>query len=106
MLLLFKLTFDWVGGPLQEGLEGLIETYVMAIPLDDLLANSSQWFRSLIIDGIIGGISGTLPFFPLIFTLFLGISIFEDSGYMSRTAFLMDKIMRRSVYQVKHLYQW
>ena len=94
LFLLFKFTFDWVGGPLQEGLGGLIEAHVMA-PMDNLLANSSEWFRSLIIDGILGGISGTLPFFPLIFTLFLGISIFEDSGYMSRTAFLMDKIMSK-----------
>ena len=70
LFLLFKFTFDWVGGPLQEGLGGLIEAYVMA-PMDNLLANSSEWFRSLIIDGILGGISGTLPFFPLIFTLFL-----------------------------------
>ena len=94
LLLLFKFTFDWVGGPLQEWLGGAIETYVMT-PVGDLLANSSVWFRSLIVDGILGGVAGTLPFFPLIFTLFLGISLFEDSGYMSRAAFLMDKIMCR-----------
>ncbi|MGL6108153.1 ferrous iron transport protein B [Romboutsia sp.] len=94
LLLLFKFTFDWVGGPFQEGLSVLIETYI-AMPLDALLINSSPWFRSLIIDGIVGGVGGTLPFFPLIFTLFFGISIFEDSGYMSRTAFLMDNIMRK-----------
>ena len=92
LLLLFEFTFNWVGGPLQEGLSGLIENYVM-VPMSSLLAHSSPWFKSLIIDGILGGISGTLPFFPLIFTLFFGISLFEDSGYMSRTAFLMDKIM-------------
>ncbi|MEG0842844.1 MAG: ferrous iron transport protein B [Romboutsia sp.] len=94
LLLLFKFTFDWVGGPLQEGLAGVIDMYV-ASPIDTILAESSSWFRSLILDGIIGGVGGTLPFFPLIFTLFLGISVFEDSGYMSRTAFLMDKIMRK-----------
>ena len=94
LLLLFKFTFDWVGGPLQEGLTGIIETYVMT-PMDGLLANSSEWFRSLIIDGVLGGIAGTLPFFPLIFTLFFGISLFEGSGYMSRAAFLMDKIMSK-----------
>ena len=94
LLLLFKFTIDWVGGPLQEGLTGIIETYVMT-PMDGLLANSSEWFRSLIIDGVLGGIAGTLPFFPLIFTLFFGISLFEDSGYMSRAAFLMDKIMSK-----------
>ena len=94
LLLLFKFTFDWVGGPLQEGLAEVIDAYV-ATPLDSLLSTSSPWFRSLILDGIIGGVGGTLPFFPLIFTLFLGISVFEDSGYMSRTAFLMDRIMRK-----------
>ena len=92
LLLLFKFTFDWVGGPLQEWLGGAIEAYVMT-PVDDLLANSSVWFKSLIVDGVLGGVAGTLPFFPLIFTLFFGISLFEDSGYMSRAAFLMDKIM-------------
>ena len=94
LLILFKFTFDWVGGPLQEGLGGLIETYI-SNPIDGMLANSSPWFKSLIIDGILGGVGGTLPFFPLIFTLFFGISLFEDSGYMSRAAFLMDNIMRK-----------
>lgn len=94
LLLLFKFTFDWVGGPLQEGFAGLIENYIAA-PADATLANSSPWFRSLIVDGIIGGLGGTLPFFPLICTLFFGISLFEDSGYMSRTAFLMDRIMKK-----------
>ncbi len=94
LLLLFKFTFDWVGGPLQEGLGALIETYI-SNPIDSMLVNSSPWFRSLIVDGILGGVCGTLPFFPLIFTLFFGISLFEDSGYMSRAAFLMDNIMRK-----------
>lgn len=94
LLLLFKFTFDWVGGPLQEGLGTLIETYI-SYPINDMLVNSSPWFRSLIVDGILGGVCGTLPFFPLIFTLFFGISLFEDSGYMSRAAFLMDNIMRK-----------
>ena len=69
LLLLFKFTFDWVGGPLQEGLATLIETYISS-PINDMLVNSSPWFKSLIIDGILGGVCGTLPFFPLIFTLF------------------------------------
>ena len=94
LLLLFKFTFDWVGGPLQEGLGTLIETYISS-PINGMLVNSSPWFRSLIVDGILGGVCGTLPFFPLIFTLFFGISLFEDSGYMSRAAFLMDNIMRK-----------
>ena len=92
LLLLFMFTFDWVGGPLQEWLGSAIESYIMS-PVDDLLSNSSIWFKSLIADGVLGGIAGTLPFFPLVFTLFFGISLFEDSGYMSRAAFLMDEIM-------------
>ena len=94
LLLLFKFTFDWVGGPLQEGLGGLIETYI-SNPINSMLVHASPWFKSLIVDGILGGVCGTLPFFPLIFTLFFGISLFEDSGYMSRAAFLMDNIMRK-----------
>lgn len=94
LFLLFKFTFDWVGGPLQDLSTELIENYIIA-PVDGLLANSSAWFRSLIVDGILGSLGGTLPFFPLIFVLFLGISLFEDSGYMSRAAFLMDKIMSK-----------
>ena len=94
LFLLFKFTFDWVGGPLQGLTETLINNYI-AIPVDALLTNSSPWFHSLIVDGIIGGLGGALPFFPLICVLFLGMSFFEDSGYMSRTAFLMDTIMRK-----------
>ncbi|EPZ54932.1 nucleoside recognition family protein [[Clostridium] sordellii ATCC 9714] len=91
---LFKFTFDWVGGPLQEFSVGAIENYIQG-PAGELLANSSPWFNSLIVDGIIGGLGGALPFFPLIFALFLGITLLEDSGYMARIAFLMDKIMTK-----------
>ncbi|MGL4797627.1 MAG: ferrous iron transport protein B [Paraclostridium sp.] len=94
LFLLFKFTFDWVGGPLQGLTETLIDTYV-ATPVDAMLSNSSPWFHSMIVDGIIGGLGGALPFFPLICVLFLGMSFFEDSGYMSRTAFLMDTIMKK-----------
>ncbi|MFR4160998.1 MAG: ferrous iron transport protein B [Paraclostridium sordellii] len=91
---LSKFTFDWVGGPLQEFSAGAIENYIQG-PAGELLANSSPWFNSLIVDGIIGGLGGALPFFPLIFALFLGITLLEDSGYMARIAFLMDKIMTK-----------
>ena len=94
LLTLFKFTFEWVGGPLQTLTETLIDTYI-ATPVDALLVNSSPWFHSLIVKGIIGGLGGALPFFPLIFVLFLGMSFFEDSGYMARTAFLMDNIMKK-----------
>ena len=94
LLLLFQFTFKWVGVPLQELTGDLIDIYI-STPVDELLVNSSPWFHSLIVDGILKGIGGSLPFFPLIFTLFLGMSLFEDSGYMARTAFLMDNIMKK-----------
>ncbi|MGL5642414.1 MAG: ferrous iron transport protein B [Paraclostridium sp.] len=94
ILLLFQFSFAWVGAPLQDALTSIIENYLQA-PVSELLVNSSPWFKSLIVDGIIGSFAGALPFFPLIFAIGFGISIYEDSGYMARAAFLMDNIMRR-----------
>lgn len=92
--IIFKFTFDWVGAPLQDWLEGLI-TEDFAGLVGRLLENSSPWFNSLIVDGIIGGVGGIITFVPIILTLFLGMSILEDSGYMARAAFIMDKLMRK-----------
>ena len=63
--------------------------------VEGFLVNSSDWFRSLILDGIVSGVGGVIVFFPIVFALFIGISFLEDSGYMSRVAFLMDRIMRK-----------
>ena len=92
--IIFKFTFEWVGAPLQDWLEGLI-TEDFAGLVGGLLENSSPWFSSLIVDGIIGGVGGIITFVPIILTLFLGMSILEDSGYMARAAFIMDKLMRK-----------
>ena len=91
---LFTFTFDLVGGPLQEFVEGFVSGSI-AEPAANLLASSSEWFQSLIVDGIINSLGGALSFFPLIFVLFFGLSLFEDSGYMSRVAFLMDNLMKK-----------
>lgn len=91
---LFKFTFDWVGSPLQ----GFVEEFIggkIAEPMSSLLSSSSPWFQSLVVDGIINSLGGALSFFPLIFVLFFGLSLFEDSGYMSRIAFLMDNLMKK-----------
>lgn len=94
MFIIFKFTFDWVGGPLQELADKLVnENFVSLIEIP--LANTSPWFKSLIIDGIIGGVGSVIVFLPIILTLFVGISFLEDSGYMARTAFIMDKLMRK-----------
>ena len=55
----------------------------------------SPWFQSLILDGIIGGVGGILVLLPIILSLFACITVLEDSGYMARVAFIMDKIMRK-----------
>ncbi len=58
-------------------------------------AGSESQLRSLLVDGIIGGVGGVLIFLPNILLLFLGMAFLEDSGYMARAAFLMDKVMHR-----------
>lgn len=63
--------------------------------LTNILSNNSAWFSSLLIDGIIGGVGSVIVFLPVILALFLGISFLEDSGYMARAAFIMDKLMRK-----------
>jgi ferrous iron transport protein B len=58
-------------------------------------AGSESWLKSLLIDGVIGGVGGVIVFLPNILLLFLVISVLEDSGYMARAAFVMDRIMHK-----------
>jgi len=94
MLIIFKFTFTWVGQPLSDLLDKMLNEQLIPF-LNSLLSINSPWFRSLLVDGIVGGVGSILVFLPIILTLFLGISLLEDSGYMSRVAFLMDKLMRK-----------
>ncbi|MGL4772340.1 MAG: ferrous iron transport protein B [Clostridium sp.] len=94
MFLMFQLTFKWVGQPLSDILDGLLNDSLMPF-MSDLLSNSAPWFQSLIVDGIISGVGGIVVLLPVVLTLFICITILEDSGYMSRVAFLMDKLMRK-----------
>lgn len=89
MWLLFNLVFtlsEVPQGLLEDGIGVLGEWVGSHMAEGDL--------RSLIVDGIIGGVGGVIVFLPQILLLFLGISILEDSGYMARAAFIMDRIMR------------
>ena len=94
LFLIFKFTFNWVGQPLADILDNLLNDYFVPF-LSNLLINNSRWFSSLLIDGIVGGVGSVVVFLPVILTLFLGISFLEDSGYMARAAFIMDKLMRK-----------
>jgi len=94
LFLIFMFTFSWVGQPLADFLSSLLNDNFVPF-LTKLLANNSPWFSSLLIDGIIGGVGSVVVFLPVILALFLGISFLEDSGYMARAAFIMDKLMRK-----------
>ncbi len=87
--LLFQITFT-VGAYPMEWIEALFGW------LGGLCEHMSDgWLKSLLIDGVIGGVGGVVVFLPNILILFLGLSFLEDSGYMARCAFLMDKIMHK-----------
>jgi ferrous iron transport protein B len=94
MYLTFKLTFEWVGGPLSdllgEWMEGPLTETVLAW-LEAI--GASTFIQDLITQGIIAGVGGVLVFAPQIFMLFLLISFIEDSGYMARVSVVMDRLM-------------
>ena len=92
MALVFFLTFtvgDWLKGYFETGLDLL--TGAVSAGLE--AAGTSPMLNSLLVDGIISGVGGILTFLPNIFILFLALAFLEDSGYMSRVAFVMDDIM-------------
>lgn len=95
MSLVFFLTFNVIGAFLQ----GLMETGIDALNnsvaalLQRLEVN--QLLQSLIIDGIFTGVGSVLSFLPIIVTLFFFLSLMEDSGYIARVAFVMDKLLRK-----------
>lgn len=95
MGLIFWLTFDLIGGNLQNLLEAGISdlTNVTKTALEN--ANVNPILVGLVTDGVFTGIGSVLSFLPIIITLFLFLSILEDSGYLARVAFFMDKLLRR-----------
>ncbi|MBY0756468.1 ferrous iron transport protein B [Clostridium sardiniense] len=94
MVFMFQFTFSWVGQPISDFLDGVLNDSF--IPwMHTLLSSTSPWFQSLLVDGIIGGVGGILVLLPVILALFICIAFLEDSGYMARIAFLMDKFMRK-----------
>ncbi|MEH7013813.1 ferrous iron transport protein B [Neobacillus niacini] len=94
MYLMFMLTFDWLGTPLSDVLDGIL-TGPVTTGFEKFLGaiNASDFIHALIIEGLIAGVGGVLVFVPQIFILFFFISLLEDSGYMARVALVMDRIM-------------
>ncbi|ABS41961.1 ferrous iron transport protein B [Clostridium botulinum] len=94
LYIIFKFTFNWVGTPLADYIDALLNDSLIPY-LGTLLESTAPWFKSLLLDGIVAGVGSVIVFLPVILTLFLGISFLEDSGYMARAAFIMDKLMRK-----------
>lgn len=95
MALVFFLTFNVIGAWLQNLLAGGIDAVTATV--DNLLVswNVNEILRSLVVDGIFGGVGSVLSFVPIIVVLFFFLSMLEDSGYMARVAFVMDKLLRK-----------
>lgn len=95
MLTIFWLTFSVIGGPLQELLEQGIDYLSMLFGNWLLSLGINQLIYELLINAVIAGIGAVLSFLPIIVTLFFFLSLLEDSGYMARIAFVMDKLLRK-----------
>ena len=95
MGLTFYLTFNVVGAALSDVLEALIGALTGMVDRALVASGVSGVVHSLVIDGVFGGVGSVLSFLPFIVTLFLFLSLLEDSGYMARVAFVMDKLLRR-----------
>lgn len=95
MALIFWLTFDVIGVRLQDLMQAGIDA--LTVSVDDALAvaGTNDVIRSLVVDGILGGVGTVLVFLPVIVTMFFLLSLLEDTGYMARIAFVMDKLLRR-----------
>lgn len=95
MLLVFYLTFNVIGAGLQSLLDMGITQLTNLTEQAMISANVNSVLRGLVIDGIFAGVGSVLSFLPIIVTLFFFLSLMEDSGYIARVAFVMDKLLRR-----------
>ena len=95
MGLVFYLTFNVIGAFLQDLLDMGITALAEWVDHGLTAWSVSPAVRSLVVDGIFGGVGGVLSFLPVIVTLFFFLSLLEDTGYMARVAFVMDKLLRK-----------
>lgn len=95
MVLVFYLTFNVIGAFLQGILEMGIDQLSRMAEAGLIALNANDAIRSLVIDGIFTGVGSVLSFLPIIVTLFFFLSMMEDSGYIARVAFVMDKMLRK-----------
>jgi len=95
MWAVFKLTTD-VSAPYLDWIEAVISGPISswALGLLSLVGLESSWVASLVVDGALAGVGGVLVFVPVLMSLFFALALLEDSGYMSRAAYVMDRTMR------------
>lgn len=96
MGLVFYLTFNVIGGSLQQLLENGINALTVLTDSWLTSARVNPVIHSLVIDGIFSGVGSVLSFLPIVVTLFFFLSLMEDSGYIARVAFFMDKLLRKT----------
>ena len=95
MLLIFYLTFNVIGAALSDWLSLGIDAISSLVDRGLTAYGINPVVHSLVIDGIFAGVGSVLSFLPIIVTLFFFLSILEDTGYMARVAFVMDKLLRK-----------
>jgi ferrous iron transport protein B len=95
MLLVFYITFGPIGSWLADGFSTLVADGIDWVAAALLRWGVAEWVRDLVVGGVLTGVGSVLSFLPTILMLFLLLSILEDSGYMARAAFLMDKPLRK-----------
>lgn len=95
MVLIFYMTFGLIGAWLSDGLAFGIDTFTGWMDETLAAAHVNAVIHSLVIDGIFAGVGSVLSFLPVIVTLFFFLSLLEDSGYIARVAFVMDKPLRK-----------
>lgn len=95
MVLVFYLTFNVIGAGLQTLLEMGIDKLADIVDAAMTATHVNGAMHSLVIDGIFNGVGSVLSFLPIIVTLFFFLSLMEDSGYIARVAFVMDKLLRK-----------
>lgn len=97
MTLVYYLAISVVGGDVTDWTNDVLFGEIIGGKLDELLTNlgTSEMVHSLVMDGVFAGVAGVLGFLPVIASLFIFIAILEDIGYMSRIAFILDRVFRK-----------
>lgn len=96
MWVVFKITTD-IAAPYVDWVDAVISGPVtnLAVALLSVLGLAESWLASLVVDGMIAGVGGVLVFVPVLVALYVALAVLEDSGYMARAAFVMDRVMQK-----------